>query len=184
MATICNNRTECKDGSDEVNFNPDEFNTTSQNILILSSVSYILLYAALKFFRLYICNDSDNQDVRTELETLAEDAAGEKVLESYERHHNDANVIIKVNLLSMKIHTSNTIDEMRKHCKDLYKMEAKVHQHDQAAIFCCLKTHFPPKICDSIIEAEFPGCSRGCWDGLEDLVRNNVIKCIDCINRS
>ena len=184
LATICDNRTECKDGSDEVNFNPDEFNTTSQKILILSSVSYILLYVALKLIRLYFCNKSDNQDVRTELETMAEHVEGDKVLESYERHHNDAEVIKEVNLLSMKIHTSNTVDEIRKHCKDLYKIEARVHQHDQAAIFCCLKTHFPPKICDSIIEAEFPGCSRGCWDGLEDLVRNNVIKCIDCINRS
>ena len=145
---------------------------------------YILFYVALKLIRLHFCNESDNQDVGTELETLAEDAEGDKVLESYERHHNDAEVIKEVNLLSMKIHTSNTVDEIRKHCKDLYKIEARVHQHDQAAIFCCLKTHFPPKICDSIIEAEFPGCSRGCWDGLEDLVRNNVIKCIDCINRS
>ena len=183
MATICDKRTECKDGSDEVNFDPDEFNTTSQNILILSSVGYILLYVALKLIRLYFCNESDNQDVRTELETLG-DTEGDKVLESYERHHNNVEVIKEVNLLSMKIHTSNTVDDIRNQCKDLYKIEARVHQHDQAAIFCCLKTHFPPKICDSIIDTEFPGCSRGCWDGLEDLVRNNVIKCIDCINRS
>ena len=139
-------------------------------------MGYILLYVALKLIRLYFCNESDNQDVGTELETLAENAEDDKVLESYESHHNHEEVIKKVNLLSMKIHTSNTVDEIRKYCKDLYKIEARVHQHDQAAIFCCLKTHFPPEICDSIIDTEFPGCSRGCWDGLEDLVRNNVIK--------
>ena len=174
MATICDNRAECKDALDEVNFDPDEFNTTSQNILILSSVGYILLYVALKLIRLYFCNESDNQDVRTELETLG-DTEGDKVLESYGRHHNNAEVIKEVNLLSMEIHTSNTVDEIRKHCKDLYEIEARVHQHDQAAIFCCLKTHFPPEICDSIIEAEFPGCSQKTTNRLEKLIRNNVI---------
>ena len=175
MATICDQRTECKDGSDEVNFDPDDFNTTSQNILILSSVGYILLYVALKFIRLYFCNESDKQDVGTELETLAENAEDDKVLESYESHHNHEEVIKKVNLLSMKIHTSNTVDEIRKYCKDLYKIEARVHHHDQAAIFCCLKTHFPPEICDSIIEAEFPGLLQKTTNRLEKLIRNNVI---------
>ena len=175
MATICDQRTECKDGSDEVNFDPDDFNTTSQNILIRSSVGYILLYVALKLIRLYFCNESDNEDVKTELEAFSENSEGDKVLESYERHHNNVEVIKEVNLLSMKIHTSNTVDEIRKYCKDLYKIEARVHHHDQAAIFCCLKTHFPPEICDSIIETEFPGCAQKTVNRLEKLIRNNVI---------
>ena len=115
LATICDKRTECKDESDKVYFNPAKFNTTSQKILILSSVSYILLYVALKLIRLYFCNESDNQDVGTELETLAEDAEGDKVLESYGRHHNDADVIKEVNLLSMEIHTSNTVFVIVRH---------------------------------------------------------------------
>ena len=115
FATPCNNKTECFDGSDEINC---EEGKTTTYVLIGSSIAIILFYLCLKYFN---CCDGVEEVALSMIPKEFES------MEKYEEKHNDPVAIYDVNIHLLNTILTKRIEVSTNTCKQFYDLESRYH---------------------------------------------------------
>ena len=168
-ASTCNGFPECVDAEDE-SFCSD--NTTLYIILPTTMGFIATMYLMLKFWRLAYRRYKNGKYQRMysfQLNSL------DTLLETYSKCHGTKEDVDKINSLLLNLIFSESKEEIKKTCRDLYAFEEKVHNNDKSEIVCCLHKNLDPIIMEHILDNQFPGIIKKCMDYLDTKKGFNIV---------
>ena len=168
-ATPRNNIPECFDGSDEPNTNSSQ----SYNILIASSLSILLFYVVLRLLN----NKNQRDDQYIESSTTYTDDFTKFKLHMDNIDHASQDAIDMTNIYTLNVINTKSVEEKKKACIMIYKLEEDIHNNVESEIHLCLHK-LDPKVAQNILDSKFPGLTHRCIKFLEDLVRRKFIQSI------
>ena len=171
IATMCNDVTECFDGSDEA----CKDSILSKLLLGAASLGVCILYLSLKLARLVSRKywHQPKNPPKSLLEINCED-----IFQKLRNRHNDPETTEDLNNYLLHIINSKKIQESKKICKQYYALEAEVHKDDKSAIFSCLHQCLHPSVITEVIEAETPGLRSRFYDWIENKLKTEAITAV------
>ena len=164
FATACDGFPECSGGVDENLCSNDSLN----QILFVSFLCIALLYLVITFgCKAYKLKSKDNFN-RFLICPLEGRDLEKSILESYFSNHGCDWVIEELNTFLLHIILTKTFDEAKSMCRELYVLEAELHNNDKAEIFSCLHQNLDPLIMEQVLDSQFPGLKQLCIDKIEN----------------
>ena len=173
FATPRNNITECWGGEDEL-----ESGVNATMISVISAIFVILIYVGLKYSGLAkILLSAENQASSIERsQSFPHDFLDYKTLKKYSENHDQNEAIQDTNIhILNSIHTQ-TVNDNKQTCVDLYDLEQQIHEENETEIHLCLHKKLDPKVVENILDSGEPGCTTKCIEGLENCVGRRLIK--------
>ena len=181
-ATPRNNITECFDGSDE----PKDNYSQSNNILLTSSLSVLILYVVLSktakpFSKTLVNKKNETNDQRIEdmkdPKTQKDDFTKFRFcLDSYKTCHDSQREIDFINIYTLNVINTKSVEEKEIVCRSLYHLEEEVHDKVESEIHLCLHKKLDPKVTKNILDSKFPGLTLRFIKFLEESAGKRFIK--------
>ena len=112
-------------------------------------MAIIILYISLKFSRKGKAKQGRFSGMQEQ--TL------EEILREYTNHHQDPDIIMKINIFMMKLIFTQKVEVHKESGIAFYENEAKIHHNDESSIFLCMHKKLDPAIIQVIHDSKFPG---------------------------
>ena len=157
VATACNDVIECVDAADEQSCSAD-----NDSLLLSTSACVIILFWILRI-AVYLDKKLKMKNERYELRKEQFLTA----LKKYEIKHNDTKTIKQIGSFLQHVLHSNTAFNKNKFCTLFYNIESKIHEDDEAEVWCCIHNRLDPKVAGLINDEVNPGVKTAIINALE-----------------